>query len=134
MLRNIAGFALIAVGLLVAGCGGSHEAKVCGILVNGSKLCGADLKAYCEKFEQGSLDQSTTQACASVDAELLPDTPQATPTTLARECENDGGSESDCSAWANSDEAVGVTSISPDAANCIGNGGRVRYCVSDYME
>jgi len=132
MLRRLAVLAVIvAAAVIVAGCGQSKQTAACGILANGSKLCGGDLKAYCKKFEQGSLDQSTTQVCAGIGVQVLPKTPEATPSTLAQECESAGASSRACRAWADSDEAVGVTRISPDAANCIRTGGRVRYCVSD---
>jgi len=132
MLRRIVVLAIFAVAAsVIAGCGHSAQTADCGILANGTKLCGDDLKAYCEKFERGSLDQGTTQACAGIGVQVLPKTTETEPSTLAQQCENAGGNRKACEVWANSEEAIGVTRISPDAANCIGHGGRVRYCVSD---
>jgi hypothetical protein len=133
VLRRIVVLAIFAVAAsVIAGCGHSAQTADCGILANGTKLCGGDLKAYCEKFEGGSLDQNTVQVCEEAGVDVLKNLPTPpSSSTLEHECESAGGKHAECEAWANSEQAVGVERISPDAANCIGNGGRVRYCVSD---
>jgi hypothetical protein len=64
--------ALAAV--LLAGCGGgssggtpsAHRAQKCVILQNGNKLCGADARVYCQRFESSPSDYQTAQACQAV--------------------------------------------------------------------
>jgi len=58
---------------LLAGCGGGGgdaQASKCVILDNGTKLCGQDAKAYCERFEQDNPDVQTSQACLAVGADV----------------------------------------------------------------
>jgi hypothetical protein len=133
MLRRIVVLAIFAAAAsVIAGCGHSAQTADCGILANGTKLCGSDLTSYCKKFEEGSLDQSTVQVCEEAGVDVLSNLPTPpSSSTLERECDNAGGKHAECEEWTNSEQAVGVERISPDAANCIATGGRVRYCVSD---
>jgi hypothetical protein len=57
--------------IALSGCGSSGESNTrvaCVILANGNKLCGADARAYCNRFVPAQPDPQTAAACASVGA------------------------------------------------------------------
>lgn len=70
--------AFVTLGLAGCGDGGSKSAdaasttpETCVILANGNKLCGADAKAWCEKFVSDGQAPDSEEACRKTGANLL---------------------------------------------------------------
>lgn len=130
-MRSVTGLALVIAGTAAAGCGSSNK-PACGVLANGQRLCGADLKAYCQKFEHGSLDADTILACEQAGVRVSPAStgPVSSYASLLATCRAQA-TRSGCAAAARYLDDQGIAHLSADQARCIGQGGRPLVCVRD---
>jgi hypothetical protein len=130
MVRAILMLSLLAV--VCAGCGGGSK-PACVINAAGAKLCGGDAKAYCQKFEQGTNDPDTLQACAAVGARVEPAPVSSSDPlveTFTEDCVRAGGDRTQCGVAADEAKRAGIETFDVRMKDCVSAGHDPFACVS----